>query len=148
MTINDAIKSKSFVNSHHKAIVNILYTSNIITNELEDIFHQYELSRQQYNVLRILRGSYPNPCNCGDLKEVMLERNPDITRLCNRLIEKGYLIRNSNPKNKRSVQLTITVTGLNLLEKIEPLVNEHSLSLHLNGKEAEQLSSLLDKLRG
>jgi MarR family transcriptional regulator, 2-MHQ and catechol-resistance regulon repressor len=147
-TIEEAIKARSFKNSKHKALVNIFYTSNFLLNQLEVIFDENKISRQQYNVLRILRGVYPNSSNCGNLKNVMLERNPDITRLCNRLIEKKYISRNQNPNNKRNMQLTITLEGLNLLEKIEPYVNEHFNNLKLTLAEAEQLSYLLDKLRG
>lgn len=147
MTINQAIKAKSFLDNRHKAIVNILYTANILANNLENIFNKFDLSRQQYNALRILRGCYPQPSNCGNLKDVMLEKSPDITRLCNRLIAKNLIFRNPNPYNKRIMQITITLEGLNLLEKIEPMVNQHGASIGLSLDESEILSHLLDKLR-
>ena len=147
MTINQAIKTKNFSDNRHKALVNILYTANIISNQLESVFAQFDISRQQYNALRILRGSYPEPTNCGHLKSVMLERNPDVTRLCNRLIAKNLIFRAPNPTNKRAMQLTINLEGLNLLEKIEPFVNKHSNGLGLSLDESEVLSNLLDKLR-
>lgn len=148
MTINEAIKTERFISNRHKAIVNLVYTSNIVNNYIEDSFKPFDISRQQYNVLRILRGKYPNACTCGDLKVVMLEKNPDITRLCNRLITKDLLERNSNPNNKRAMQLKITQKGLDMLAKMDPFIDIQANTAAITEEEADLLSNLLDKLRG
>jgi DNA-binding MarR family transcriptional regulator len=125
-----------------------MYTANSINKYLDDTFKPFDISKQQYNVLRILRGKFPSAATCGYLKEVMLERNPDVTRLCNRLISKKLLERNNNPSNKRSMQIKITQKGLELLEKMEPIIDIQAASSSITEQEAETLSLLLDKLRG
>ncbi len=147
-SINEAIKTPLFKSNRHKAVVNVMYTANIINNYLDNTFKPFDISKQQYNVLRILRGKYPNATTCGYLKDVMLERNPDITRLCDRLISKEFLERNNNPSNKRSMQIKITQKGLDLLEQMEPIIDIQAASATLTEEEAETLSILLDKLRG
>jgi DNA-binding MarR family transcriptional regulator len=147
-SINEAIKTPQFKSNRHKAVVNIMYTANVINNYLDSTFKPFDVSKQQYNVLRILRGKYPSATTCGYLKDVMLERNPDITRLCNRLIAKELLARNNNPSNKRSMQIKITQKGLDLLEKMDPIIDIQAASATLTEEEAETLSILLDKVRG
>ena len=104
---------------------------------------------QQYNVLRILKGQYPEFVPVGDVKAVMLDKNPDLTRLCDRLEEKGLIERNTNPCNRRQVLLRIAQPGLDLLDRSEPMLYEQAKKLqNLSDEEAETLSNLLDKLRG
>src|SRR5690606_34034541 len=90
------------------------------------VFKQFDITHQQYNVLRILRGRKGEPACCGEVKEVMLDKNPDITRLSDRLITKGFIERSTNPQNRREVQLSITEEGLKLLEKVDPELEKNS----------------------
>jgi DNA-binding MarR family transcriptional regulator len=104
---------------------------------------------QQFNVLRILRGKHPEFVPVGDVKAVMLDKNPDLTRLCDRLQEKGWIERETNACNRRQVLLRIAKPGLELLEKMEPLLQQQAKKMdHLSDEEAELLSDLLDKIRG
>jgi DNA-binding MarR family transcriptional regulator len=148
--LKEAIKQSKFESAHQKALLNIFYTSSWLGNQSADIFKEFQLTPQQYNVLRILRGSYPKCLCAGEVKEVMLDKSPDLTRLCDKLVEKGLIQRETNEQNRRQVHIKITREGLDLLAKIDPLVQKQHLEFkdRLSDKEAEQLSNLLDKLRG
>jgi len=144
----DVIKQKKFESAQQKAILNLIYTHNWVSSLHEAFFKEYDLTMQQYNVLRILRGKHPESICAGEVKEVMLDRNPDLTRLCDRLLKKGLIERATNDENRRQVLLKITKGGLDLLKEMDPFVQS---SLKLNGlteKECLLLSDLLDKLRG
>jgi DNA-binding MarR family transcriptional regulator len=148
MKIEEAIKQKSFESPQAKAWMNVIYTYNQMTDQVNQAFKKFEITHQQYNVLRILRGRKGEPARCGEVTEVMLDKNPDLTRLSDRLIKKGLIERSVNEQNRREVQLTITKKGLDLLDKIEPELKKHNQFLmNLSDSEAEQLSDLMDKLR-
>jgi DNA-binding MarR family transcriptional regulator len=129
--------------------VNLLFTSNYLIDYSNEIFKSFDITSQQYNVLRILKGRYPNNASCSSVKEVMLDKNPDLTRLCDRLVSKGLIARDTDENNRRQVNIRITNEGIALLEKIKPFITKHNLKLqNLTDEEAETLSNLLDKMRG
>jgi DNA-binding MarR family transcriptional regulator len=149
MKIEEAIKQKKFNNSQEKAWINLIYTYNQLSGKLEELFKRFDLTHQQYNVLRILRGKHPESACCGAIKEVMLDKNPDLTRLCDRLLSKGLVDRFVNEENRRQVNVGITEKGLKLLEEMEPVMKEYNnIAENLTEEEANTLSDLLDKLRG
>ncbi len=150
MRIEEEIKQKKFPNNYLKAYVNLVYTANKITDEQKAFFKKVEVTHQQYNVLRILRGKYPETLNPGQIKDVMLDKSPDLTRLVDRLLLKGLVARDSCPDNRRKVNIKITEKGLMFLDELEPLVKAASSKYdkNLSDEEALQLSDLLDKLRG
>jgi DNA-binding MarR family transcriptional regulator len=148
MNINEAIKVNKFRSEQHKVLVNIIYTSTFILNKLDEVFKDFDVTRQQYNVLRILRGQYPKSINASSIKDVMLDKNPDITRLCVRLLDKKLIVKAQDPVNKRNVKISITHKGLALLSKIDPKIDDHSSRIILNDADANLLSDLLDKSRG
>ena len=132
-----------------KVILNLIYTYNWHQEQTAKLFEEVDLTPQQYNVLRILRGRHPQPLSAGEVKEVMLDKSPDLTRLCDRLCRKGLVKRDQNPDNRRQVLINITDAGLGLLEQIEPQFAEAAKKWdNLTDEEAERLSDLLDKLRG
>lgn len=148
MKIEEAIKQENFESPQAKAWMNVIYTYNQLTDQVNQAFKQFGITHQQYNVLRILRGRKGEPACCGEVKEVMLDKNPDLTRLSDRLIKKGFIERSVNEQNRREVQLTITKEGLDLLDKIDPKLKKHNQFLmNLSDSEAEQLSNLMEKLR-
>jgi DNA-binding MarR family transcriptional regulator len=148
MKIEKAVKQQNFESPQIKAWMNVIYTYNQLTDKVNQAFKQFEITSQQYNVLRILRGRKGEPACCGEVKEVMLDKNPDLTRLSDRLIKKDLIERSVNEQNRRQVQLTITQKGLDLLNKMDPVLKEHNQFLmNLSDSEAEQLSNLMDKLR-
>ncbi len=143
---SDVIKS-SFANHKVKAMLNILYTANWISSHQNEFFKQYGLSPQQYNILRILRGA-KEPIKVQTIKERMVERAPNLTRLTDKLCDKNLIERIPFADDRRVVLITITEEGLKLLESITTENPVTHLLDNLNEKEALELSDLLDKLRG
>lgn len=132
-----------------KAMVNLIYTYHWHIEQANKVFAESDLTMQQYNVLRILRGQQDRAVPVGEVKAVMLDRNPDLTRLCNRLEQKGWIERESNVKNKRQVLLRITQKGVETLDRHQPKISMLTDSLSsISAEDAELLSNLLDKLRG
>ncbi|MFC4873560.1 MarR family winged helix-turn-helix transcriptional regulator [Negadavirga shengliensis] len=149
MKIEDAIKQKKFAAPQVKAWVNLIYTFNSLMDQINQVLKPIGVTQQQYNVLRILRGRDGQPATCGEVKNVMMDKNPDLTRLSDRLVAKGLIKRTINEKNRREIDLVITEEGLRLLDKIDPALKASSQFLHnLTDEEAEKLSDLLDKFRG
>ena len=120
LKIEDELKQSKFQSNLHKAVVNIMFTSGWVYNQFREIFKSYQLTHQQYNVLRILRGRHPEALNPSDIKAVMLDKNPDLTRLCDRLCEMGYIDREIDAVNKRKMNIKINEKGLEILKEIDP----------------------------
>jgi DNA-binding MarR family transcriptional regulator len=138
------INSK-FVNNRVKALLNILYTANWISNHQNEFFKSFGISPQQYNILRILKGA-KEPLNVQVIKDRMIERAPNATRLMDKLCAKEYIERLPCEHDRRVVKIAITNKGKVLLESIPNNFNKNLLK-NLNEEEAEQLSNLLDKMR-
>ena len=134
-----------FPNSKVKALLNILYTANWISSCQNDFFKSYGISPQQYNILRILKGA-KEPLNVQVIKDRMIERSPNATRLMDKLYLKEYIERLPCKHDRRVVKISITAKGIDLLESIPNSFN-NKLYKNLNEQEAEQLSNLLDKMR-
>lgn len=148
MKIDEEIKQSRFVNAEQKAIINIVYTANKINQIIVNKLKPFDLNLTHYNVLRILNGRKDSFATCGQIREVMLDKSPDVTRICNKLLSKELINRDLNPDNKRQVQLSISEKGIKLLEKINPKINDKILNFRkLNDNELEMLSNLLDKAR-
>jgi DNA-binding MarR family transcriptional regulator len=149
MSLEKDIKNKKFGNEHEKSIVNVLYTASWLENLELQRFKPHDLSNQQYNVLRILRGSAPNAMMLSDISSRMVDRNSNATRLVEKLKQKGLVNRVTCPSNRRQVDITITDKGLKLLKKIDDESVDHLDTFSgLTKKEAAQLNALLDKMRG
>jgi DNA-binding MarR family transcriptional regulator len=132
-----------------KVFINLMYTYHWHMERSTGIFKPFDLTPQQYNVLRILKGRYPDAIPVGEVKAVLLDKNPDMTRLGDRLVQKGLIQRDLNPQNRREVLLNITPQGIELLEKMQPVIEQAAAQWdQLSPEEAETLSNLLDKLRG
>src|SRR3546814_7335648 len=107
----------------------MVYTYNRLTDRINQVFKNFQITNQQFNVLRILRGRQGQVACCSDVKEVMLDKNPDLTRLCDRLVTKGLIKREFNQFNRREVGLSITREGLELLERIQTELEKNNRSL-------------------
>ncbi|NNC96138.1 MAG: MarR family transcriptional regulator [Chitinophagales bacterium] len=114
------------------------------------MFREFDLSQQQYNVLRILRGQKGKAINLMDIQHRMIHKSSNTTRLVEKLRLKGFVDRIQCENNRRKVEISITKKGLKLLENIDPLLKstENELFQNIMAKEAKQISDLLDKLRG
>jgi DNA-binding MarR family transcriptional regulator len=150
MEIEKEIKqSVKFSSEYQKVAVNILYTASWIEKFHADKLKPFGLTGQQFNVLRILRGQFPNPATVNLLIERMIDKSSNASRLVDRLLKKKLVNRCVSETDKRSVNVSITETGLALLRKIDEdskLLEEHFYTLTV--EEAALLSNLLDKLRG
>ena len=138
------INSK-FENNRVKAMLNIIYTANWITSYQNEFFKDFGISPQQYNILRILRGA-GEPLKVKTIKDRMLERSPNATRLMDKLCAKQLIERLPSEYDRRVVKIAITKAGKDLLDSIPVNLNNELLK-NLNENEAEQLSNLLDKMR-
>lgn len=149
MRIDDEIQSSKFEDNYHKAVINITYTYGWLSNTFRFQFEKYNLTQQQFNILRILRGQYPNPATVNLLKERMLDKMSDASRIVDRLVQKGLVSRCTNSKDRRAVDIRISDTGLGILCKMDAeFITKDILQNNLTEEEAGQLSDLLDKLRG
>ncbi len=148
MGLAEEIKQTKFISERQKGLLNLIYTYNSMINEMNAYFKSHDITRQQYNVLRILRGQYPKPASVNLLKERMLDKMSDTSRIVKRLEKKKLVSRQECDSDRRAVEITITKAGLKLLEDTDNTVNgfEHLLD-NLSDKEAVQLNNLLDKIR-
>ncbi|MBD3637491.1 MAG: MarR family transcriptional regulator [Crocinitomicaceae bacterium] len=147
MRIEDEIKS-SFKNDYHKLIVNIHLTSSRLGEKMQGVMKKYGLTLTQYNVLRILRGQNQKAVSIGLIKERMIERNSDVSRIIDRLLKKKLIERKENKLDRRQKDVRITNEGLRILKEIDDLDDliEGQLG-HLSLKEVKNLNDLLDKAR-
>jgi len=149
MRIDDEIQSNKFDDNYHKVVINIAYTSGWLNNAFRCHFDKYNLTQQQFNILRILRGQYPKPATINLLKERMVDKMSDASRIVDRLIQKELVSRCTNNKDRRAVDIRISDLGLEILAKMdEEFKTREVLENNLTADEATQLSDLLDKLRG
>jgi MarR family transcriptional regulator, 2-MHQ and catechol-resistance regulon repressor len=147
MEIGEIIKSK-FTSSKQKAIVNLRYTSNWMSSKQNTFMSQFDISMAQFNILRILRGA-KDFLNVNTIKERMIEKSPNTTRLMDKLIEKDLIERKRCEEDRRIVYVKISEKGLDLLSKIDINFKDNfEFAEKMTEEEAEILSKLLDKLRG
>lgn len=149
MKIEDEIKSSIPLENSKKIILNLLYTHNVLIENLNEVLKSYDLSGEQYNVLRILRGQKGKPANMCVIQERMLAKTSNTTRLVDKLLLKEFVTRNVCPENRRKIEVVITQKGLDILTDLDPKVKDHeySFSNNLNSEELEQLNTLLEKYR-
>lgn len=148
MSIENDIKQNKFKNPYQRLGINLIYTGNWMTHQQLEMMRGHDLTPQQYNVLRILRGHHPEPMMVNSIAERMLDKTSNASRLVDKLLLKKLLVRRVCPSDRRAVDVLITDKGLDLLKEMEPLLAEWESNLHtLTPDEAAQLSQLLDKLR-
>lgn len=146
MKIDEAIQTK-FKTPQQKAVVNIRYTSNYLGNIHNGFMNEFDLTMPQFNILRILRGA-KEAINVNTLKERMVEKSPNTTRLMDKLEAKGLIVRSLCKDDRRVVYVEISKAGLKVLKVIDSKIDDAKLfPKNLTDEEAETLSFLLDKLR-
>jgi DNA-binding MarR family transcriptional regulator len=149
MKLEEEIKQQKFRNEYHKLAVNVIYTYGWLMSSQSKLFTKYQITSNQYNILRILRGQYPNPATINLLKERMLDKMSDASRLVERLRIKGFVKRDLSTDDRRRVDVIITEKGLKLLLEMDKLNEKYdSLFENLSYSEAKKINELLDKLRG
>ena len=149
MKIEEEIKQKSFKSEYQKLAVNLLFTHGWLISLQKGLFEKHDITIAQYNILRILRGQHPNPLSVNLLKERMLDKMSDTSRLVERLRIKGLLERKTCKQDRRKSDVKITDKGLELLSTLEPIdMQIENILQILNNDEAKTLNNLLDKIRG
>ena len=149
MELEKEIKQEKFRNDTHKLGVNILYTYGWVYNYMVEILKKYSITLPQFNVLRILRGSMPRPVSIKSIRDRMLDKMSDASRIVEKLRAKGMVERNVSQSDRRECEVIITQKGLDLLGRMdEEEENFDKIFSNLSQTEVVELNSLLDKMRG
>lgn len=149
MRIEEAIKVKRFPSPQQKLSINLIYTHMWAYDQLQAFFGEYGLTSQQYNILRILRGQYPNGLSTSGILERMMEKNAGVSRLVDRLVKKNLVEKSVSPADKRLVDVTISARGLEIVEAMDRARHRiDEIYSNLEESEIDLLNNLLDKLRG
>ena len=148
MELEKEINQKNFRSEQQKGLVNIIFTYNWLKSHLTNHFKPFDITMQQFNVLRILNGQYPKPITTSVIRERMLDKMSDASRIVERLHKKGWVDRCKNNIDRRLVDVVITDNGRRLLQQIDASANDmDNMMRNLNKDEVEQLNHLLDKIR-
>lgn len=149
MGLEQEIKAKNFISNFQKAMVNLYYTSKWWNQQTDAIFSQYNIQAQHFNILRILSGNNKHPKTIKEIREVILDKGSDITRLVDKLVEMELVNRELNPDSRREMLIKITAKGsalaLAIVKQLTKLIKQKD---NLTEKEAVELNRLLDKVRG
>ncbi len=149
MRIEDEIKQTSFKNDSQKSYINLAFTANWLDYQSRQFFEKFDITPQQYNVLRILRGNHPEPVTVNYIRERMIDRNCDASRIVERLRIKKLLERKANKVDRRAVDICISSKGQGLLYSIDSEISKlDAVFNRLTHDELSVLNNLLDKLRG
>ncbi len=149
MVIEKQLKISKQLPEYKRSLLNVLYTGNWVTDEITNILKPFDITTQQFNVLRILKGMNGKPCTLQTIQERMISKMSNTTRLVDKLIKKNYVSREQCESNRRKVDITITNEGIDYLNKINNVVDnkEEQLTQNLTIDELYQLNELLNKLR-
>jgi DNA-binding MarR family transcriptional regulator len=149
MRIEDIIKSTVTLDDAKKVILNVMFTQNVISDKFNEVLKPYDLSSEQYNVLRILRGQKGVPTNMCVIQERMIAKNSNTTRLIDKLLLKELVTRDVCPENRRKIEVLITDKGMDILTELDPKViaHEQQFANNLTTEELEKLNFLLEKYR-
>ena len=148
--ITEILKTKSSLPLAKRTVLNVSLTSINFKDGILSVLKPYEISIEQFNVLRILRGKNGEPSNLKDIQDRMISKMSNTTRLVDKLILKNLVERFICEKNRRKVDIYITKEGLKLLDILDPVIDkkENELTSKLSTEELETLNLLLTKLRG
>ena len=149
MSIEEIVHYQEFSDVYQKILVNVYYTSSWISQRDADFLRQFDLTSQQYNILRILKAEHPNRISIKAIKHRMLDKMSDVSRLIERMRKKGLVERIQSDTDRRAVEIAIAGKGLGILYEISQVIDTHrNLGLqNLSQEEAEVLNKLLDKIR-
>ncbi|SJZ33021.1 MarR family winged helix-turn-helix transcriptional regulator [Sediminibacterium ginsengisoli] len=147
MGIEKDIQQQTFRNEYQKAAINIIFSSNWLNEKIKALLEPEDITQQQYNILRILKGS-KQPLSTLQIRARMLDKMSDTSRIVERLMKKGLVEKRTCTADKRLVDVSISARGVALLEKLENMNTELDEILNrLSEEEAKTLNRLLDKIR-
>ena len=149
MKLEDEIKHPKFTDDFLKAILNILVTADVLSSATNAVLKPFGISKEQFNVLRILRGQHPKPATIQSITNRMISKSSNATRLVEKMRVKGLVERRECAEDRRKVDVLITQKGLDLLDQVDPLVLDSGERFrNISEGEARELNRLLDKVRG
>ncbi|MEZ5047378.1 MAG: MarR family transcriptional regulator [Chitinophagaceae bacterium] len=138
-------QSKPIGNSYTKASLGLIVLAKQVESQMQAFFKKYNLTFQQFNTLKIIKGQLPNTCNILTIKERMIDKQSDVSRMLDRMQRNGWIIKEFNLTDKRYINVIITDKALDLISEIEPLVQKHVEILNsFSNTEIEQLNLLID----
>jgi DNA-binding MarR family transcriptional regulator len=147
MGIEQDIQQSNFRNEFQKMGINLLFTANWLNEQIGKILSEEGVTQQQYNILRILRGS-TTPLSTLKIRERMLDKMSDTSRIVDRLIAKELVVKNTCEKDKRLVDITLSPKGLNLVDQLDQFNDRiDALLKGINESEAKTMNQILDKIR-
>lgn len=145
---NDIKQNRQFKNEYEKLVVNLIYTNSWLSEQQAHLFKPFGITSPQYNVLRILRGHYPEPCTVNAIIDRMLDRMSNASRIVDRLEAKKLVVRKTNKTDKRAKDVLITDAGLSLLEEVDARSNEWMQSFRvIVESKVKTANEALDELR-
>lgn len=148
-SIGEEIKQGHFKTEYNKLLINILFTGSWLNGLQSQIFKNYSITPQQYNSLRILKGQYPECASVNLLKDRMIDKMSNVSRIIDKLKDKDLVTRKTSKQDRRQVDVKITQKGLDLLDQIAIEMEGWEKQLHnISEEEAATLNNLLDKWRG
>lgn len=149
MKIEEQIKTSSPLPTSRRLLISLLYTANQVNDQIGEALKPFDISIPQFNVLRILRGQKGKPANLSTIQERMVSKMSNTTRLVDKLIVKGLVERVICEENRRKVEISITQQGMNLLTKMDPVVDqaENAITSKLQPEEMEKMTELMEQLR-
>lgn len=149
MSIEKDIHQTHFSGEGQKSLINIIYTYHWLTDQIRKYLAEEDITLQQFNILRILRGSDPKPLSTLSIRDRMLDKMSDTSRIVDRMVLKGYVEKRLCSTDKRLVDVSITKEGKKLLQRIDAKdASMTAIMSNLKEEELKKLSNLLDKLRG
>lgn len=149
MGLEKDINQQHFKSENQKALINLIYTYHWATERIRNVLNEDGITLQQFNILRILRGSDPHPLSTMTIRERMLDKMSDTSRIVDRLVIKGLVSKKMSTADKRLVDVSITSAGKNLLKQIDEKGDAMTAAMNnLGNEDLETLNALLDKLRG
>lgn len=149
MKIEDIVKSKNAIAIEKKTLLNIMFSQNVISEKFKEVLRPFDLSAEQFNVLRILRGQAGKAVNMCMIQERMIAKTSNTTRLVDKLLLKELVTREICSDNRRKMEITITQKGMDLLKELDSLVINHEkrFAKNLTESELNTLNTLLEKFR-
>lgn len=149
LTIGKRLKMSQFSSPYHEAYLNLLYTANLFTITMQKSFREQDLSNPQFNVLRILRGQKGHPISSKEIQSRMIHTNSNVSRILDKLKEKGLIEEEPCPENRRRNNVFIKEAGLKKLEAADPIPEKvfELIASVITEEEAAILSRILDKVR-
>ena len=146
MNVQEAIQTSGFKSEKHKAVINIMYTAYEVKTRISRVLKNYGLTHEQYNVLRILKGKYPEQMCVKDVAQRMVERSSNVPRIIDRLELKKLVKRSQSGSDRRETVIILSQAGINLLEAVNPVLEDaHAAISSFNEGDAKLLNGMLDR---